>query len=668
MKALARARWRGLALLFWLVTAGSALNAELPYFHVLAHDGGAWPEVLGSIGMEAAPMEDARVFVAGAGTPASAEWAARVEGGAFLILEGQSALAEQFGFRAGKAALNLGNLRDVHQPELPIIWEKPIEFASVEVPRSAQVFARERWTGAPMEAGWRQGKGAILWIAAPPGEHGYERFPYLLQALCELGFEPPFRAGGLWAFFDSAYRSRVDLDYFAARWRATGIAALQVAAWHFQERDARQDEYVEKLIAACHREGILVYAWFELPHVSEKFWLSHPEWREKTAVLQDAQLDWRKLMNLNDPACFHAVADGVRKLVERFDWDGVNLAELYFESLEGMSNPSRFTPMNDIVRAGFREARGFDPLELFSTRTDSASHHAFLDFRCELARKMQAKWIDEMEAIRTEKPDLDLVLTHVDDRFDAGMRDAIGADVAQVMPLVDGHQMTLLIEDPATVWNLGPQRYANIAERYRPLTPHQERLAIDINVVERYQDVYPTKQPTGVELFELVHSAAENFPRVALYFENSLLTPDLPLVPVAAATGGRLKKQNGGVVLEAAVGVGLAWQGGARVDGKLWPATDGHTLWLSAGTHRIEPSDEAPPIRLLRLNAELDGAATIGAKSVRFSYRSNSRAFALVDRAPASVQIDGLTVSRSAADPRTLRLPRGQHTVTLTVE
>jgi len=180
--------------------------------------------------------------------------------------------------------------------------------------------------------------------------------------------------------------------------------------------------------------------------------------------------------------------------------------------------------------------------------------------------------------------------------------------------------------------------------------------------------VYPTKQATGVELFELVHSAAENFPRVALYFENSLLPPDLSLLPVAAAAGGRLKKQNGGVVVEAAVGIGLAWQGGARVDGKLWPAMDSHTLWLSAGTHRIEPSDEAPPIRLLRLNAELDGAATIGAKSVRFSYRSNSRAFALVDRAPANVQIDGLTVSRSAADPRTLRLPRGQHTVTLTVD
>src|SRR2546421_207982 len=53
-----------------------------------------------------------------------------------------------------------------------------------------------------------------------------------------------------------------------------------------------------------------------------------------------------------------------------------------------------------------------------------------------------------------------------------------------------------------------------------------DKLAIDINVVDRYQDVYPTKQQTGTELFQLVHLAAGSFARVALYFENSILAPD----------------------------------------------------------------------------------------------------------------------------------------------
>src|SRR5207237_6637529 len=205
-----------------------------------------------------------------------------------------------------------------------------------------------------------------------------------------------FRSGRLWAFFDYSYRMRVDVDYFAARWRSAGIGALHVAAWHFYEADPERDRYLNALIAACHRKGILVYAWLELPHVSEKFWNDHPEWREKTAVLQDAQLDWRKLMNLTNRDCFQAVSQGVKTLVERFDWDGVNLAELYFESLEGAANAARFTPMNNDVRVQFQLLRGFDPLELFPPgKSTPAQLRSFLDYRADLTRRQQEEWIEQ---------------------------------------------------------------------------------------------------------------------------------------------------------------------------------------------------------------------------------------------------------------------------------
>src|SRR4029077_12105714 len=115
---------------------------------------------------------------------------------------------------------------------------------------------------------------------------------------------------------------------------------------------------------------------------------------------------------------------------------------------------------------------------------------------------------------------------HVDDRFDPSMREKIGADTVKTLPLLDEHDFTFLIEDPATVWNLGPQRYPQIAARYQAVTPRTEKLAIDINIVERYQDVYPTKLQTGTELFALIHTAADAFARVALYFENSILPQD----------------------------------------------------------------------------------------------------------------------------------------------
>jgi len=646
--------------------ACAALAAEPQvHFSVIGPEPGAWPRIFSSVGFARQDSDQARVFVLRAATPASPEWAGRVERGAFLILEGESPAAESFGFKGGKERVRLGSVIDARRPKLPIIWEKPLDTPRFAVPSDAQIFATERWTGSPVLVGYRRGAGAVLWVATSPGDQGYERFPYLLHALADLGLEAPFRSARLWAFFDYSYRTRVDLDYFAARWRAAGIGALHVAAWHFYEVDPERDAYLNNLIAACHRKGILVYAWLELPHVSEKFWNDHPEWREKTAVLQDAHLDWRKLMNLTNRECFRAVSAGVKTLVTRFDWDGVNLAELYFESLEGAANPARFTPMNDDVRKSFQAAKGFDPIELFGVRKDSASLRTFLDFRSELARLMQQDWMDEIGALRAVRPNLDLTLTHVDDRFDTGMKDAIGADAARALPLIAEHDFTFLIEDPATVWHLGPQRYPEIAKRYEPLTERTDKLAIDINVVDRYQDVYPTKQQTGSELFQLVHLAAGAFPRVALYFENSILTPDLKFLPAAASSVTGVEKIGSLLRIESRNGAGVAWVGAAKVDGKPWPITDGATVWLPAGLHTIEPSRAIATPHILDFNGDLQSAALIEG-GIAINYANSSRAIAVLERRPMSMDLDGSKTEPEllASGPNwALLLPRGKHSV-----
>ena len=327
---------------------------------------------------------------------------------------------------------------DVHDPKLPIVWEQALEMPRFAVPANARVFARERWEGAPLLAGFRRGAGAVLWVALPPGARGYERFPFLPQALAALGVEPPFRSSRLWAFFDYSYRLRVDPDYFADRWKRAGIggaACRRVALLRARPRAGRVSGEADGGLSPA-RAFRFTPGWNSRTSASTSG-RTHPEWREKTALGQDAQLDWRKLMNLQNRDCFRAVAAGVRDLTRRFDWDGINLAELYFESLEGIANPSRFTPMNADVRAEFRGAHGFDPLEVFGARQDARSRRSWLDFRAGLVRRMQEEWLAEMEAIRRERPHLDLVLTHVDDRLDAGMRDAIGADAAAVLPLLE---------------------------------------------------------------------------------------------------------------------------------------------------------------------------------------------------------------------------------------
>jgi hypothetical protein len=657
---------------FLLLAFPATLFARPIFFQISGADRGSWPDILSSVGFQPQTAGDPpgiSVLRAGAAGPAE-PWLVRAASGAFVILEGASPVAEALGFRPSSRRVRVQNVQDLRRPDLPVIWESALELPVFEIPPAAQVFARERWGGAPLLAGFRHGAGAILWVATSPGAHGYERFPYLLHALADLGLAPPFRSRRLWAFFDSSYRLRADLEYLAPRWRQAGIAALHVAAWHTFEPDPGQDAWLRHLIDVCHRNAILVYAWFELPHVSERFWLDHPAWREKTALLQDAHLDWRRLMNLANPDCFRAVSKGVGELLGRFDWDGVNLAELYFESLEGASNPARFTPLNEDVRREFRQARGFDPLELFQPPAppNPARLRQFLDFRAELARRIQSQWIAEIENYRGRRPGLDLVLTHVDDRFDPGMRDAIGADAARLLPQLERHAFTFLVEDPATVWNLGPQRYPEIARRYQPLTHRTAALAIDINVVERYQDVYPTKQQTGAELFQLVSLASRSFNRVALYFENSIAPLDRALLPAAASEVSRVQVTGGKLTVDSPHGAGVAWDGPALVDGAPWPAADGATVWLPSGSHLIEKAATPAAVRLIDFNGDLQSAA-LRPSGLEFTYASASRALAVLDKRPARLVIDGspAPLEPLAAGPArfALSLPRGQHLVAM---
>jgi hypothetical protein len=269
----------------------------------------------------------------------------------------------------------------------------------------------------------------------------------------------------------------------------------------------------------------------------------------------------------------------------------------------------------------------------------------------------------EVEQVRKSKPHPDLALTHVDDRFDSSMREKIGADASRVLPLLSEHDFTFLIEDPATIWNLGPQRYPQIAARYQPLTPWQNKLAIDINVVERYQDVYPTKQQTGAELFELVHQASAAFVRVAVYFESSIPRIDWPLLASAASTVDHAESQDGKLVVHTLRGAGIRWSGPALVDGHLWPIANGEKVWIPAGTHTLEVGSDPPIHRLLDFNGDLTSASA-SADSVQFAYRSSARALAVTERAPQRVEIDGAE-AHPPMEGNTLILPRGRHLVTL---
>ncbi len=196
-------------------------------------------------------------------------------------------------------------------------------------------------------------------------------------------------------------------------------------------------------------------------------------------------------------------------------------------------------------------------------------------------------------------------------------REALELD--RVLPLLDQHEFSFLIEDPATVWNLGPQCYPEIAKRYQPLTTHAERLAIDINIVDRYQDVYPTKQQTGTELFELMHLASAAFTRVALYFENSILKSDLGLLAASSAVVTKYTKDQWHTTIESPADLELKWDmAGATVDGKPCPVRSATAIRLPAGEHSIERGARRDGITLIDLNGKLRAASADAGKRMTF--------------------------------------------------
>jgi hypothetical protein len=167
-----------------------------------------------------------------------------------------------------------------------------------------------------------------------------------------------------------------------------------------------------------------------------------------------------------------------------------------------------------------------------------------------------------------------------------------------------------------------------------------------------------------------VRSAAESFARVALYFESSLLPPDLPLLAAAAAPATRLEPRGDKLIVEARQPLGVRWRGPLRVNGRPWPVRDDEHAWLPAGRHVLEAAAGPEFLRLLDLNAELISAAVMPG-GLEFAYRSSSRAIAVLDRRPAEIELDGEAARLPVLEERgrfLLMLPRGQHLVAIRME
>jgi hypothetical protein len=130
---------------------------------------------------------------------------------------------------------------------------------------------------------------------------------------------------------------------------------------------------------------------------------------------------------------------------------------------------------------------------------------------------------------------------------------------------------------------------------------------------------------------------------VALYFENSILAPDLPWL--AAASGALDYRQQSGAKLtvETARETWVRFSGPVKLDGEAWPVTDGEFVLVPAGRHQLEPGEELP-LRVVDLNATLE----------RASLKDGRIALTYTSRARGTIRL---------SDGRVVRLAPGHHTV-----
>jgi len=325
-----------------------------------------------------------------------------------VYLEGDSALAHGLGIQFLTVQTSLNGITDLHHPEIKISWA---ESATMQVFSSTNLTSFCVSTNNRMSvlAGGSLGAGQWLFsgVALDTNQGwGYGRFPYFHEAFLNwFHLQPSLKRNNLIAYLDWGFYYKQDPHQVAAHLKANGIREVHLSSWY--KLDSCRT-FFSAFIDACHSHGILVYSWLELPEVTDDFWNLHPEWREQTAVLTDADSasDWRKLMALEIPDCMAAIQQQLQTLLTAFPWDGVDVAELYFDSPAGFDNPAWFTPMCQWVRNDFAAQYCIDPVEFFEPTSshyhlnDPTDFRQFLNYRSQLLLNLNKQILTFVEGLQ----------------------------------------------------------------------------------------------------------------------------------------------------------------------------------------------------------------------------------------------------------------------------
>ncbi|MGA9116886.1 MAG: DUF2334 domain-containing protein [Bacteroidota bacterium] len=609
-----------------------------------------------------------------------------VQEGGCLITDTRNDLVEDLGFTFGSATLRVSSIQDELFPEERIVWRHPEAAVKFDTREESEVYASDQATGAPLAVFTRFGKGRILFFATrfdPLSHLGTTHYPFFLEYVRRaFGQGPAARRDDLEMFFDPGFRNNVTIEHLVGRWSEQGIRRIHVAAWHEYPRYTYD---YDRLIRLAHGNGILVYAWLEPPQVTHKFWLEHPEWREKNHLGQDVRPSWRYPVAMTDPGCREAMIEHYMALLQRYPWDGVNIAELYFEAGRGFQDPHLWTPGHPSAVAEVERRFGFSIPSVFDERSgiywgrNAAAREVLVGYRVETLEQIYRRLLDALGALRKATDGFEVIVTAMDAAGAPELREEIGVDMGSILKLQKEYGFRLCVQDPQKLWSTEPTRYALMGERYGRLLPRREDLMLDLNILAFRPPgevtPFPTLIQTGTEAFHMIRSAAQGAPRVLTYAESSVNPQDMVFLPYAAVPDVAIRREGGELLVSSPRAFLMQTAPGVTavaVDGVPVPSIRGNLFLVPAGERRITTSadptlgfsDHGVQPRLLSATGNILHI-TYASRTVTFAYASQGRMLAMFDREPVSVLVDGVAVPFTpveGAGGSAVFLPSGAHT------
>ena len=607
-----------------------------------------------------------------------------VSGGGNLVLDGRSALAEALGLHFETESIEVGAVKELTLPAQNLTWNPPAVLKPLKA-EGIEPLARDAARGAILAGIKKLKKGLVLGLATrfdPYTPFGISRFPYMPFYLKD-GLKLPFnvRRNTLEFYFDPGLRPNVSWEKLVNRWKTSGMKIVYLAAWHFYASYQFDYSYFIKL---CHNQGIAVYAWFEFPQVTPLFWDTYPEWREKTATGKDALCHWRLQMNLAHPDARKAAVVFFRDMLSAHDWDGVNLAELNFDTNKGLADPDKFTPMNSDVRRDFREKEGFDPGDLFLTaspfywKRNRAAADAFLRYRSGIIREWHGIFLDEIERVKRAKgTDMEIIVTAMDSLLHPEIVEECGIDTRDIIGLMNRYSFTLQVEDPSRSWTDSPARYREYLLVYKTLIADENRLMFDVNCLAD-RDIRGTNLPsataTGTELATTVFYASIPSGRVGIYAESTIHPFDFDLLAYVLGSDVTITASGRGYEITAKRPFSLNL---TRTDiipfigRKAWPFVGAKGISAPSGTYRLD-FEKAGVLDFPSLAYQMafDGDFTSlegTANAYKLKYRSPLAVSLTFNLIPDEMRLDGFTIT-PAPERSGVMLPRGEHVLEIVTE